>query len=65
MEQLTKRRAFVFFMKYFSLFVNNYKKSGYKVKIILTENSKTNEDYFYVQFCRGEEHTRNFKIVYH
>ncbi|NOX65004.1 MAG: hypothetical protein GXO85_04200 [Chlorobi bacterium] len=65
MEQLTKRRAIKFLKKYFSLFVNNYKKDGYKVKIILAENSKTNEDYFYVQFCKGEKHTRDFKIIYH
>ncbi|VAX19853.1 hypothetical protein MNBD_IGNAVI01-254 [hydrothermal vent metagenome] len=65
MEQLTKRRAIKFLKKYFSLFVNNYKKSGYKVKIILAENSDTDKDYFYVQFCKGKEHTRDFKIIYH
>jgi hypothetical protein len=64
MKQLTQKSAVNFLMKYFSLFVNNYINNGYKVRIILPENSLSSEDYFYVQFCKGDEHTRNYKIIY-
>jgi len=64
MKRLNKENAIYFLEKYFSLFIYNYKNAGYKIKIILTDNSKFYKNHFYVQFHRGKEHTRNFKIVY-
>ncbi len=64
MKRLNKENAINFLEKYFSLFLYNYRNAGYKIKIILTDNAEFHADYFYVQFHKGKEHTRNFKIVY-
>ncbi len=64
MKRLNKENAIHFLEKYFSLFIYNYKNAGYNIKIILTDNSKFYTNHFYVQFYRGNEQTRNFKIVY-
>ena len=64
MKQLSKKIAIDFLDKYFSLFVNSYKNPGFRIKIILTNNSKSGLNFFHVQFNKENVETRAFKIVY-
>ena len=64
MKRLNKENAIHFLEKYFSLFVTNYIRDGYKIKISFVSNNSKDTNFFFVRFVKGKEHTRNFKIIF-
>ena len=46
MKKLNNKVAINFLDKHFSLFVNNYKNAGYRIKIILKNNSSSDMNFF-------------------
>ncbi|MCK5087319.1 MAG: hypothetical protein KAQ90_07355 [Melioribacteraceae bacterium] len=63
MERITKVEAKNILEKYFKLFVEKQKQSGYDVEIILAKRDKEVASHFYVRFNKGHDHSRYYKIM--